>query len=46
VLATHGDYVRAETLTTDLAQEAPPAGVHAGERDLEGTKVVLGVRKS
>jgi len=46
VLASHGDYVRAETLTTELVQAAPPDGVLRRELDLEGTKVVAGVRKS
>jgi isoleucyl-tRNA synthetase len=46
VLASHGDYIRGETLTTELLQEPPPTGVATLEPDLEGTKVVLGVRKN
>ena len=46
VLAAHGDYIRDETLTTELLQSAPPADAHSLEVDLEGTKALLGVRKN
>lgn len=46
VIASQGDYIRAETLTTELVLSAPPAGVHSAEQDLEGTRVTLGVRRN
>jgi hypothetical protein len=46
VVASQGDYIRGETLTTDLITAAPPAGVHGAEQDLEGTRVTLGVRRN
>ncbi len=46
VIGTHGEYIRAETLSTELSAGAPPAGAHHAEQDLEGTKVTIGVRKA
>ena len=46
VVGSQGDYIRAETLTTDLLLDQPPAGVHSAEQDLEGTRVSLGVRRN
>ena len=46
VVASHGEYIRGETLTTELVGGEPPAGVFRAEPDFEGTKVVLGVRKN
>ena len=45
VLASQGDYIRAETLSTELLAGEPPAGTHHAEQDLEGTKVSIGVRR-
>lgn len=45
VLTSHGDYVRAETLTTDLVAGEPPADAHVASHDLEGTKVTIGVKR-
>ena len=45
VLATHGDYVRAETLTTELVAAAPPDDVQRAEFEVEGAAVVIGVRR-
>lgn len=46
VLASQGDYIRAETLSTDLAAAEPPADAHSASHDLEGTKVTIGVRRA
>ncbi len=46
VLASQGDYIRGETLSTELLGEAAPSGVHSAEQDLEGTRVTIGVRKN
>ncbi len=46
VVAAQGDYIRGETLSTELVGSPPPDGVHSAEQDLEGTKVTLGVRKN
>jgi isoleucyl-tRNA synthetase len=46
VLASHGDYIRGETLSTELVEGPAAAGVHTVEQDLEGTRVALGVRKN
>ncbi len=46
VLAAQGDYIRGETLSTELVTAAPPAGVHGAEQDLEGIRVTLAVRKN
>ncbi len=46
VVAAQGDYIRGETLSTELVSAPPPDGVHSAEQDLEGTKVTLGVRKN
>ncbi|HMO94728.1 MAG TPA: DUF5915 domain-containing protein, partial [Tepidiformaceae bacterium] len=45
VIASHGDYIRAETLTTDLVAGGPPAEAHTASHDLEGTSVTIGVKK-
>jgi isoleucyl-tRNA synthetase len=46
VLASHGDYIRGETLSTELVEGPAAAGGHTVEQDLEGTRVTLGVRKN
>ncbi len=45
VLDSQGEYIRAETLSTELLAGEPPAGTHHAEQDLEGTKVSIGVRR-
>ena len=45
VLATHGDYVRAETLTNDLVAGEPPDDAQRAEFEVEGSGVVIGVRR-
>jgi isoleucyl-tRNA synthetase len=46
VLASNGDYIRAETLSTELLAGSPPAGAHTEQQNLEGTKVTIGVRRN
>jgi isoleucyl-tRNA synthetase len=46
VMGSFGDYIRAETLSTELVAGAAPADAHTSEHNLEGTKVTLGVRKN
>ena len=43
VLASQGDYIRAETLTTELRTGEASNGAHTAEHDLEGTKVTIAV---
>jgi isoleucyl-tRNA synthetase len=45
VLTVQGDYIRAETLTTELIASRPDSGAFEAEQNLEGTKVMLGVRR-
>ncbi|MCH7809332.1 MAG: DUF2188 domain-containing protein [Chloroflexi bacterium] len=44
VLATHGDYVRAETLADELVAGDPPYGATAEQVKIEGVQVTLAVR--
>ncbi len=46
VLASQGEYIRAETLSTELAAGEPPADAHRAVHDLEGTRVSIGVRRA
>ena len=46
VLATHDAYVRAETLSERIAQEAPPASAHSEAQDVDGVALTLGVAKA
>ena len=46
VMVSHGGYIGAETLSTELVPGEPPAYAHREEHDLEGTKVTLGVRRN
>lgn len=41
-----GEYVRAETLSTELVAASPPESTFVAEQDLEGVKVTLGVRRN
>jgi isoleucyl-tRNA synthetase len=45
VLATHGDYVREETLADEIAEGTPRDIAHAEEQTLEGESVTLSVRR-
>ncbi|MCL6644995.1 MAG: DUF5915 domain-containing protein [Dehalococcoidia bacterium] len=46
VLDRHGGYIRGETLALELRSEEPPADATRSEDDLEGTRVVFGVRRA
>ena len=46
VMASHADYIKGETLSTELVAGEPPADAHRAEHDLEGTRVVLAVRRN
>ncbi|MEX1104081.1 MAG: DUF5915 domain-containing protein, partial [Dehalococcoidia bacterium] len=46
VFGSHGDYIRGETLSTEIVAGEPPSDAHRAEQDLEGTKVVLAVRRN
>jgi isoleucyl-tRNA synthetase len=46
VLERHGAYIRGETLALELRSEEPPADATRSEDDLEGTRVVFGVRRA
>ena len=45
VVHKHADYIKAETLATDLRQGSPESGAFVEEQDMEGVKVKLGVRR-
>jgi isoleucyl-tRNA synthetase len=46
VVAGHGQYIRAETLSTELVLAGPPVEAQVAEHDLEGTTVRIGVRRN
>ncbi|MCC7365357.1 MAG: isoleucine--tRNA ligase [Dehalococcoidia bacterium] len=46
VMSAQAAYIQGETLTTELVAGDPPEGAHRAEHDLEGTTLVLGVRKN
>ncbi len=46
VVATHGDYIRAETLTTEIVAGPPPDGALRLEHDIEGAGLILAVRRN
>ncbi len=45
VMQSHGGYIAGETLSTELIEGEPPSGALRLEQDLEGAKVVIGVRR-
>ncbi len=45
VLAAHGDYVKAETLSVELFTELPPEDAQQTRFTLDGVEVVAGVRR-
>ena len=45
VLAAHGDYVKAETLSVELFTELPPEDAQRTTFTLDGVEVVVGVRR-
>jgi len=46
VMADWGDYIRSETLSTELMDGEPPAGAHVETHKLEGVSIKLGVRRN
>ena len=46
VMDQHGDYVRQETLSTELRQGEPDTGAYAEEAKLDGVVVKLGVKRA
>lgn len=46
VAHSQGEYIRGETLSTELVAGAPPADAFAMDLDLEGTKARIGVRRN
>jgi hypothetical protein len=46
VFGSYGDYIRGETLSTEIVAGDPPADAHRAEQDVEGTRVVLAVRRT
>jgi len=46
VMQSHGSYIAAETLSTQLVAGDPAEGAHRAEQDLEGVRVTLGVRRN
>ena len=45
VMTLWGEYIRAETLSTDLVSGEPPAGAHVEAHTVEGAPINLGVRR-
>ena len=43
VIATHGGYIRQETLSEDLVKSAPPQDAHAASHRINGLEAALGV---
>jgi isoleucyl-tRNA synthetase len=46
VAEAFGDYIRGETLATELVAGAPPAEAHAETQRIDGVEVRLGVRRN
>ncbi len=46
VMVAWGDYIRAETLTTDLVAGQPPDGAYAETHKIEGMSITLGVKRN
>ena len=46
VMAQHGDYVRQETLSTELREGEPDTGAYTEEAKLDGVVVKLGVKRA
>jgi isoleucyl-tRNA synthetase len=46
VMKSHGRYIAGETLSTELVAGEPPPEAWRAEHDLEGARVVLGVRRN
>ena len=46
VMKSWGDYIRAETLTTNLVSDRPPAEAYVEEHTIEGLSILLGVQRN
>ena len=46
VMQSQAEYIQGETLSTQIVAGDPPADAHRAEQDLEGTTVVLAVRRN
>ncbi len=46
VLARHGDYVRRETLSREIAEGSPPSEAYGEEQTVDGQTVALAVRRA
>ena len=46
VFQTWGDYIKAETLSTDLIPEAPHSGSYDEAHNVDGEEITIGVRKN
>jgi isoleucyl-tRNA synthetase len=45
VIETHAGYIKAETLSVELIAGEPGTGAHRAEQEIDGARVVLGVRR-
>jgi isoleucyl-tRNA synthetase len=45
MVASFGDYIRRETLSTDLAARQPGEGYYSAEAKLDGERVTVGIRR-
>ena len=45
VVATHGDYIRQETLSRQVVKAEPPEGAHSETHKVNGLEAVLGVQR-
>ncbi|MBM3933065.1 MAG: isoleucine--tRNA ligase [SAR202 cluster bacterium] len=46
VVATHGDYIRQETLSRDIVKGAAPSGAHAEQHKVNGMAATIGVKRA
>ncbi len=46
VLDTWGEYIKAETLTTQLLDAPPPEGSYVGEHTIDGQKITLALKQN
>ena len=45
VVASHGEYIRQETLSREVLNEAPPEGAYSETHNVSGFEAVLGVKR-
>ena len=46
VFLSWGDYIQAETLSTELVQSDPPADAHTETHTIEGQALTLGIKQN